>query len=78
MAYGAMASVEVLRIFPVKLAHGLAQVRLDCLQHEMEVIRHQAKAVHEAMVALANQGQHVQPSDAIGIVAINQTATIAA
>jgi hypothetical protein len=60
------------------VAHRQPQVRLDRYEHQMKVIGHQAKAVHEAVVTIAHQGQDIEPCGTVRVVAINQAAAIAA
>ena len=51
-----VAPVEMLSIFTIELAHRLSQIRLDSLNHQMEMVGHQAKAVYHAVMARAHQG----------------------
>jgi hypothetical protein len=77
MTNGVVALIEMLRIHTIKLAHGLAQVRFDRLDHQVKVVGHHTKAVHDAVMAIADYGEHFQPSSAVGIIPINQAAAVA-
>jgi hypothetical protein len=78
MANGTVTPIEMLGVNPVELAHRLRQIRLDGLKHQMKVIGHQAKTMHDAVVAFAHQGNYPKPCYAICIVFKNQAAVIAA
>jgi hypothetical protein len=44
----------------------------------MEVIRHQAETVDDAVITLAHQGQNIERGDVIAIVAVDDATPIAA
>ena len=72
-----VALIEMLRIHAVKLAHGSAQVRFDRFDHQVKVIGHHTKAVHDAVMAIAHQREYFQPGSAVSIISINQAAAVA-
>jgi len=73
-----MASVEILGINAIQLAHTLGQIRIDRLNEWVIMIAHLAKTVHDKMISFTRQCQYFLPSKAIGIIPTNSATPVAA
>ena len=72
-----MASIEMLGIDAIELAHALRQIRLDRFNEQMIMIAHLAETVHDKMMPFTHKFQYFLPSKAIGIVPINCATPVA-
>ena len=73
-----MRTIERLRVSAIELAHGAAEIRLQCLDEEMVVIVHQNVRVQQEAVLPDGVGQHRQEAVTIGIATEDRLTLVAA
>jgi hypothetical protein len=78
MSDQAVAPVEALRVDPVDLAHQARQVGPPRVQHQMEMVAHQAIGQHLRVETLHRVGDDRQLHGPVFVVAIDPLAAIAA
>jgi hypothetical protein len=67
-----------MRICAVQLAHAIRKMPVDCFNHQVIMIGHLAKSMHNEIAPCTYFAQNCQPDPTIGIVAKNRTTAIAA
>jgi hypothetical protein len=78
MSDDVMALIEILAIQAIEVTHRLRKIGGRRFDHQMKVIAHLAVAVDDALVPFAGLLDDLQPHQAVGIVAIDDIAAIAA
>ena len=73
-----VASIEMLGINAIELAHALRQIRLDRFNEKMIMIAHLAKAVYDKMIPFTHQRQHFLPGNAVSIIPVNCATPVSA
>lgn len=78
MPHQAVAAIDALRIDAVQLPHALAEIALGRFDHQVIVVAHLAVGVDDEVKARGDQAEHLEPGVAVGVVAIDGVAPVAA